>query len=467
MAEELKIIITADTRKAVSGMKKVTTSAKVAMAAIGAAAIAIGTKAVKAATDFGRAMAEVSTITSLTESESKQLTETVKEMSVAMGVDAKETARGLYQTISAGVTDSAEAMEFLNVATKLSIGGLATQEETVRVLAAVMNAYGLSVEDATGISDTLFQTVRLGVVRVGELASSLGSVIPIASAAGISFEEISAAIAVLTKGGLGAERATTALRSSITAILQPSKKMQAAAKEAGFEIGREALAGKGLSGILEALAKLEDKDSEATLKLFENKRALVGMLRLGANGAREFNMAMDGMGDKLGSANVAFEKMNKSAARQFDIFSAKLNVTMIELGNSILPSLIEIMDKLGPSIENIGQTISDNSELWVSMATGMGMVVEGGLALLGLLNNIGKVLEKTNLFLPLAAIRAFGGGGVQDIGGEDIRARAAARGITSGGVGEAFTINNGSTYVQTKDPRDRLEDGSFSQKVAS
>ena len=461
MAEELKIIVTADTRQATAGMKRVTTSAKVAMAAIGAAAIAIGTKAVKAATSFGRAMAEVSTITDLNARETAQLTETVKQMSVSMGVDAKESAQGLYQTISAGVTDSTEAMRFLNVATKLSIGGLATQEETVRVLAAVMNAYGLSVEDASDISDTLFQTVRLGVVRVGDLASSLGTIIPIAAASAISFEEISAAMAVLTKGGLGAERASTALRASITAMLQPSQKMKSAAKEAGFEIGREALAGKGLAGILESLAKLEEKDSEATLKLFQNKRALVGMLRLGAGGAREFNMAMEGMKNKLGSANTAFEKMNESASRQFDIFSAKLNVAMIELGDAILPALIKSMDALGPSIENVGKSIKDNEDAWVGMAEGMGIVVEAATDLFGWLGKIGDKLGE------IAAKTHIGALAPITETGRDIRERAAARGITAGRVGEAVTINMGATYVQTKDPRDRLEEGSFSQRVAS
>ena len=258
MAERLEIIITADARNAVAGFKRVTKSTetmskkvrtssrgmsqgmrRVGIAA-GVAATAIGVKAVSQAINFSRAMAEVTTITDLNASETKALTDRVREMSVAMGVDATETARGLYQTISSGVTDSTEAMELLRIATNLSIAGLTDQETVVDVLTTVMNAYGMSVEDASDISDTLFTTVRLGKIRLGELAASLGSVIPIAANVGISFEEISAAIAALTKGGLKAERSTTALRAALTAMLQPSQKMQKAAKAAGFEIGLEA-----------------------------------------------------------------------------------------------------------------------------------------------------------------------------------------------------------------------------------
>lgn len=469
MAEELKIVVTADTRQATAGMKRMTTSAKVAMAAIGAAAIVIGTKAVKAATSFGRAMAEVSTITDLNEKQTERLAETVKQMSVVMGVDAKESARGLYQTISAGVTDSTEAMELLAVATRLSIAGLTDQETVVDVMTTVMNAYGMSVKDANDISDTLFTTVRLGKLRLEDLAGSLGTVIPIAAASGIEFEEIAAAMAALTKGGLSAERSSTALRASLTAILQPSMKMQAAAKSAGFEIGMQALKGKGLTGVLAALSKLEETDAEATLKLFENKRALVGMLSLASDGAREFSVAMEGMESKVGATNTAFEKMNKSAARQFDIFSAKLNVTMIELGNAILPSVISGMEALGPAIEDVGQTIKDNEDNLTDFAEGLGFVATAATGLLGILTDVGGKIGEVGGKAVFSLLRT---GLTREVGQRLGRPVSLGAAITPEEIAAAreirgTTINMGPTYVQTKDPRDRLEDGAFSQRVAS
>ena len=391
-----------------------------------------------------------------------------------MGVDATQTARGLYQTISAGVTDASEAMKLMEIATKAAIGGLTTQEIVVDVMTTVMNAYGKSVEDASDISDTLFTTVRLGKLRLEDLAGSLGTVIPIAAASGIEFEEIAAAMAALTKGGLSAERSSTALRAALTAILQPSKKMEAAAKAAGFEIGMETLKGKGLTGVLDALSKLEEKDAEATLKLFENKRALVGMLSLASDGAREFTTAMVGMEDKTGSANTAFEKMNESASRQFEMFKAKLNVTMIELGNSILPSVISGMEALGPAIEDVGQTIKDNEDTWTDLAEGLGIATTAAVGLFGALVNIGGELGEIVGKAAFSEAVWGGPGGVPFTTTPElvattkrIRGAAAERGITPGRLGEAITINMGATYVQTKDPRERLGEGAFSDKVAT
>ncbi|GAH37005.1 unnamed protein product, partial [marine sediment metagenome] len=209
---------------------------------------------------------------------------------------------------------------------------------------------------------------------------------------GIEFEEIAAAVAALTKGGLSAERSTTALRAALTAILQSSKKMQVAAKAAGFEIGMEALKGKGLTGVLKALTELEEKDSEATLKLFENKRALVGMLSLGSDGAREFTDAMDGMENKLGATNTAFGKMNESADRQFKMFKAKLNLTMIELGTAILPTVTSSMKALSPALEDIAGTIKDNEDTWVALAEGLGIVATAATATFSALGQVGGAL---------------------------------------------------------------------------
>ena len=59
----------------------------------------------------------------------------------------------------------------------------------------VMNAYGLSAEDATHVSDVFFNTVNKGVVTGPELAASLGPVTQSAKAAGVGLNEMGAMIA--------------------------------------------------------------------------------------------------------------------------------------------------------------------------------------------------------------------------------------------------------------------------------
>ncbi|WP_252233370.1 phage tail tape measure protein, partial [Clostridium sp. DSM 1985] len=78
--------------------------------------------------------------------------------------------------------------------------------------------YKLKTEDATKISDLLITTQNLGKTTVDELASSMGSVIPIASAANYSIEELSTAYALMTKNGIATSEAGTYVKSMLSEI---------------------------------------------------------------------------------------------------------------------------------------------------------------------------------------------------------------------------------------------------------
>lgn len=510
--ERLEIVITADARKAMGGFRQIergtkaigektqaaggisTRSLLAIGAAAGTAATAIGVKAVREAASFGRAMSEVSTITSLNEAQMKDLTERVKEMSSTMGVDATETARGLYQTISAGVTDADDAMKLMETATKGAVGGLTSQEVAVDALTTVMNAYGLSMDDVEGISDTLFTTVRLGKTRYDELANTIGRVVPIAATAGISFDEVGSALAAMTQQGLSTDIASTALRATLTSLLQPAEKVKKLAEETGVELGLQALKGKGLSGMLEVLNELYQKNEEAVVELFPNVRALTGVLALAGEGAEKYSMAMDEMGKKTGATNGAFEKMNKSSSRQFEMFKNRLNVVMIELGDAILPGVQRAMSGLEKSFPAITDLIKDNSSTWRDLGEAMGIATEAGIGFFAMLARGGAAMGKqiggpmgespvARAILPLVSLPAL----LTELTGRDIMEEAekseefrrqliARQGERERGAGRpggpagrtSVVYNLAPTYMDNRGPESRrLDPSEFQNRVTN
>jgi TP901 family phage tail tape measure protein len=134
--------------------------------------------------------------------------EKVKALALTLGAPAPEVAAGLYQTLSAGVTDAAEAFILLEQAGQLAVAGVASTSEAVDLLTTVTNAYG-EVVTAQGIektSDMIQKTIQLGKTTMPELAASMGQVLPTASALGVSFEEVAASVATLTLSGLSTSR---------------------------------------------------------------------------------------------------------------------------------------------------------------------------------------------------------------------------------------------------------------------
>ena len=184
---------------------------------------------------FEKKMNEVFTLLpSLSQSAMDNMTQQAKEFSQKYGVEIGQVTNSMYQGISASVPQE-NIFSFLDTAVKASKGGVTELDTAVDGLTSVVNAYGddvISVEEA---SDKMFTTVKLGKTTFGELASDLSDIIPLASVSGITFTDVSAAIATMTAQGVKTSQSTTQL-----------KQMFAELTDAGSEIGKTF---KSISGV--------------------------------------------------------------------------------------------------------------------------------------------------------------------------------------------------------------------------
>ena len=167
---------------------------KLAIAGLGAAAgvaataltIGIGARGVRAAANLETAMANVASISSEVAGNMAGVTKEIRQLARDANADPRLLSAGLYQTISAGITDTGDAMAFLRQATDSARAGLTDISTTVNVLSSILAAYGDDVSEVESVSDKLFKTVDVGKTTFAELASSIGSVAPIAANTGVS-----------------------------------------------------------------------------------------------------------------------------------------------------------------------------------------------------------------------------------------------------------------------------------------
>lgn len=188
----------------------------------------IGIAALRASAQVEKGLAEVSTLLEGSADAAEIFGDEVSRLSIELAASGGEleVAKGLYQAISAGITDAAEATEFLEVSMRAAVAGVSNTFTAVDVLTSVVNAYGLEAEEAERISDILFTTVKRGKTTFSELGSSIGRLVAISAQVGVSFEEVSAAIATLTKQGQSTDDAVTALRSTMKSFLIPQEELQ-------------------------------------------------------------------------------------------------------------------------------------------------------------------------------------------------------------------------------------------------
>ena len=317
-----------DDKKWNSGLKRITKGAALAGAAIATAFAAAFVLSVKAADKFQKAMANVSTLVDTAIIDMQKLSRTVLLLPPALG-ETTELTKGLYQAFSAGATTAKEAMKITIDSAKFAKAALTDTFTAVDVLTTAVNAYGKETMTTTKASDLFFQTIKFGKVTGEQLASSIGQIIPLFASTGIELEEMSAAMAAMTKQGINAHIATTQLKGIVNSFLKPSVAMTQALKDMGYESGSAFLEVEGLTGALKLIEDTTDGDAAAMAELLPNIRALTGAMALTGVGGEEFNRVLGEMEDVVGVTEEAFAKQEKT----FDTYKNSVKKIQIVVGN--------------------------------------------------------------------------------------------------------------------------------------
>jgi TP901 family phage tail tape measure protein len=312
-----------------------------AMLGIGVAAAAGLALAVRSAVQFEQRMRNVATISGDVEKNFGEAGDAVLEMSGRLGVGANELAEGLYDVASSGFQGAA-GMHILEVAAIAAQAGLSTTATAARAITGALNAYGLSVSQASDVSDIFFATVNLGIVTFDELANNVGDFMGTANVLGIALDKASAAFATITLAGVPAAEAATSLNAVMTQMLSPSDALTGTMQALGYESGQAMVNALGLQGALQLLRTSTGENTAAFAALFPEVRAMRGAIALTAQDGATYNRVAGEITDKnkrAGAAADALAIQQKSLGGQLKIAKEQVTALAIGIGQSLLPAL--------------------------------------------------------------------------------------------------------------------------------
>ena len=293
---------------------------------------AIVSDSIQAYQDYEKAIQEVNTLYSGSGGLLDSTKEFIKLQALTYGGTATENAKAYYQIVSAGVTDQAKANKLLEASNKAAIAGVSDVVTAVDAITSVLNVYGDTGIDAAKASDILFGTIKAGKTNFDQLGAKIGLVIPIASAAGLSFQEVSAAIADLTTKGISTAESTTLLKAVLLSLLKPAEQSRKAAKALGLEWNTTALKARGLLGVLKDLSIATDGDEEKIAKLIPSAEGLGAIFALNKNNGEGFKNILHDLNTKTGVADEAFKKMGGTLDLKVKKELVKTNEAMKEFG---------------------------------------------------------------------------------------------------------------------------------------
>jgi len=327
-------------------------AAGVSLAALTAAAVALGTQVYNLGTEFERSFAKASTMMIGTGVNADALKDNILELSNATNTAADELNEGLYQALSAGVSitnDGTDALGFMEKNTKLAKAGFSDLATAVDTTTTIINAYGLAQDDVDEIADTLINTQNEGKTTVAELGAVMGQVIPTAANLGISLDQVGATFASMTAQGIPTAQAATQIRQAMVELSKSGTTASDAFKEvSGVSFQQFIASGGTMQQAMTLLKQKSDASGISISDLFSSVEAAnVALVLASDTGAAKFNKSLTTITTNAGATDEAF-----------DIVSDTVGYKMEQSFNKLKNAGIKTFDALSPAIEKVSDIIS-------------------------------------------------------------------------------------------------------------
>lgn len=297
------------------------------------------TECAQASAGFETSLAKLSTLIDTKIYSMSDIKAQLLDLSNETGVAVGALAEAAYQARSAGV-DTASVVNFVATATKTSAAGFTEASTAVDVLTTAINAYKLEGSDAERVASMLVKTQDEGKTSVGELAASMGQIIPSAAAYHVSLENLTTAYALLTKSGTNTAISTTNLSAMLDELAKNGSNVAGILEDqTGKSFSELMEGGSNLGDIMAILSESVDGDATAFSNLWSSTTAGKAALSLLNTGAEEFDRTLGVMANSSGAVERNFQIMaDTTEFAQQRMTTASENLK-IAIGDQLNPAL--------------------------------------------------------------------------------------------------------------------------------
>lgn len=343
-------------------------------------------RANQAAMSFGQSLADASAISTLSV---KEIGDALMSLDNVFGRVSRASS-SMYRILSSGFSQLS-ASELVRFQKAVGISSKVIRADlysTADVMTTIANAYQLNIKEIEKLQDWFYITVREGKARGEDLSRTLGLVVNSASEAGVSLNELGAAIAVLSRTQ-SVSQSMIGLNQMLNAFIKPTLQAQQAAKKWGIDISATALKEKGLTAILTELNQKVGGNVEALEAMFGNIRAGRAILSLTGKQFQNYLHTVDMYNHESGSGMEAFEKQIDTVQNAYERLQAQQEKTLIQIGDD--------WSEVRKAIYNVGEALlkvfSDSSPVarWGVYLTGINLAVKN---IIGVIQNLRSSVDR-------------------------------------------------------------------------
>jgi TP901 family phage tail tape measure protein len=235
----------------------------------------------QAAGQFDREMAAVQTISQATAEEFDSLGQAAVEAGIRTQFAPEQAAAGLRVLSQQGLI-AADSVNALVPVLDFAAAGNIDVAEAAEVAMGVMNAYGMTVDDITSVTDRLMRGTQLSALSANEFSLIMGRAASSGRIFGTGLDDVIIALGSLRSAGIPATVATTALDNAMRRLTTDQRALTTLQNE--FNISVE-----DSEGNLRSVIDITRDFADATRDRSEAERAQLVAQIFGVRGLRAFN----------------------------------------------------------------------------------------------------------------------------------------------------------------------------------
>jgi TP901 family phage tail tape measure protein len=306
--------------------------------------------------EYDQALKDLQAITGATTLEVAQMGIKILEVASTTKFSASEVAAGMRTIGQAGFSAS-EAVETMQAVSDLATGTLSDMATTVDLVTTAMRVFQIEATESGKVSDTLANAVNKSKLTVDKLRTAMNYIGPIAKSAGVSFTELAASMGTLANSGIRASTIGTGLRRVFAELVDPSKKLAAAAKEAGVALNELDPRATSLSRVISNLSLVVD-DTQLAFALF-GKRGAAAALALTSTGVG-FASMLDLVGRTGTAAEMAAIQM-EGLGVSFKNLKDKLGLLAIAIGETGIAGAMRILINIARDLVDVFTSLASTA----------------------------------------------------------------------------------------------------------
>ncbi|AOL12116.1 phage tail tape measure protein [Enterobacter sp. HK169] len=290
--------------------------------------------------------------------------------------------------------DAAAIQAATPVTLNMALSNRRSMEENAALLTGMKSAFQMSNDQIAHIGDVLSMTMNKTAADFDGLSDALTYAAPVAKNAGVSIEQTAAMVGALHDAKITGSMAGTGSRAVLSRLQAPTGKAYEAIKELGVKTSDSKGNTRPIFAILKEMQRSFEKNNLGTSQKGEYMKTIFGEE---ASSAAAVLMTAASSG-KLDQLTAAFKASDGKTAELVKIMQDNLGGDFKEFQSAYEAVGTDLFDQQEGSLRELTKTATKyvlKLDGWITnnktLASTIGLIAGGGLALIGVLGGIGLI----------------------------------------------------------------------------